>query len=554
MARQNLGFIDQHIEKVVLGLCAVVALGVAVFAFGGFRYSINGLGPNALGEEARNQAARLADAVRNARPQIKAPTAQAKGGEDSVAELNRWFVDPAGGLIAIAEINSQSPRTQRFPPSLAALTDSESDNKLNLARIVVPGPLIVTKGRTTFDIPPKVELQELIGRSGGRPAGVTSLRNWVSLGAQVNLVEQEVNFNAARYPADAHLVLAAVRLQRKDLTESGRDWEEVDTYLPFKPVLRPQIGDSTARDEFRRLLKAGRHFVARTRLPERKSGDRVELPWVPYLDEPPKRPDPTEKPQDRTRRMDQLARKWLDNARKAQSGKTPARTKDVELAFMLARAAKGAGLPPESDTAKRVDEFLAVLAKDKDLGKDRQRELTSYAPPPERMMPIMANDIDVEPGHVYQYRMCQEVLNHFAGVPGALANPADAERLTLYSDWSLPSAAVEAEGDLYFFLSKADAKARQVTVTVFRKTSTVWIRKDFTIAVGDEIGRNDRRVKRTDFSTNSLCIDIDFKRTVGNAKTTSMVYLDLDSGAVRERLLVEDLRSELRKRLQREAK
>jgi len=552
MARRNLGFVDQHIEKVVLGLCGVVALGAAVFAFGGFRYSINSMGPNALAEEARTQAARLADAVRNARPRPPQAGAQPKAGEDPVAELSRWFADPTGGLITIAEIRSVSPRTQRLPPSVAALTDSESDTKRELARIVAPGPLITTKGRTTFDIPPKVELQELISRSGGRSAGVSSLRNWVSLGAQVNLVEQEVNFNAARYPADSHLTIVKVRLQRKDLTDPTRDWEEVDTYLPFKPLPRPQVGEPL--DDFRRLLKSGRHFIARPRLPERKSGDRVELPWVPYLDEPPKRPDPNEKPQDRVRRMDQLARKWLDNARKAQAGKTPTRTKDLELAVMLARAAKGAGLPPESDTAKRVEEFLAAVAKDKDWPKARERELTAYAPPPERMMPILAHDIDVEVGHTYQYRMCQEVLNHFAGVPGALVNPADAEKLTLFSDWSPPSPPVEAEGDLYFFLSKADAKARQVTVTVFRKTSTVWTRKDFVIGVGDEIGRNDPRVKRADFSTNALCIDLDFDRVAGGAKTTSMTYLDLGSGAVRERLLTDDLRSELRKRLQREAK
>ena len=90
------------------------------------------------------------------------------------------------------------------------------------------------------------------------------------------------------------------------------------------------------------------------------------------------------------------------------------------------------------------------------------------------------------------------------------------------------------------------------TVVVYKKgTGGTWKSKEFKIKVGEEIGRNDKLVKKTDFSTNAVCVDIDFNRVVGGKKDVALVYLDTGSGALRERLLSLDRKrdSELRKKV-----
>jgi hypothetical protein len=105
------------------------------------------------------------------------------------------------------------------------------------------------------------------------------------------------------------------------------------------------------------------------------------------------------------------------------------------------------------------------------------------------------------------------------------------------------------QNDVYFFLSKADARRREATVTVFKKTRTGWKDKNFKIKVGREIGRNDKRVKKADFSTGAVCVNLDFNRVVNKKRTLSLIYLDPDGGVLRERLLSADRKDKLLKKL-----
>ncbi|MBN2561247.1 MAG: hypothetical protein JXQ75_09990 [Phycisphaerae bacterium] len=543
MARQNVGFVDQHIEKVVLGLCAVVLVGAAVFSFGGFRFSIEGRSPTQLCDEAGRQADQLAQAVRSAQPRQDNPGGDEKKPDDPVEELRRWFGSEREGLIKIARLEPEAGRTAMFPPSVSSIIGVDPDDRHHLARIVPPGIPIVTTGRSTFEIPNKLDLSEVVGSGPDKRDPASSTRSWVSVGAQVDLVAQGVNFITEKYPPDSYLTVVKVHLQRKDDTEPGCDWEDVDTYLPFKPPERPRVGESLG--EFRRLLDEGIKYVAQTELPTRRSGDRLAVPWVPYLDEPPKMPNADEDPTERQRRMGRLARKWYDLAKKAMEAKTPSKTEEFDAALMLVWAAKMVGAGPE--WIKKADELLDTLVKK--LPKRQRPDAKVGRPSPDRLMPLVAHDLDVVPGHTYIYRMRYEVLNTYAGITGELENPEEAERLTVFSDWSPVSRPVEPESDVYFFLSKADPKRAEVTVTVYKKTRVDWKSKDFKIKVGDEIGRNDRRVKKADFTTSAVCVDIDFDRTGDGGKTTAMVYLDTDSGILRERLLSEDRKSKLRKKL-----
>lgn len=536
MARQSVGFVDQHIEKIVIGLCGVIMIGTVLYSFGGFRFSVDGRSPGQLSEDATAQATRLAEAVRAARPKASQSGNSQKENED-IERLKRWFDQgPDSGLLSFAQVTRDLPRAQPFPPSISAIDRKE--DRHDLARMVPPGAPLVTTGRTTFEIPPRISLDEL--STGGLPKvdSVSSQRNWASVAAQVDLVAQEVNFLAEKYPRNAYLTIVSVQLQRFDTGQPNGDWETVDTYQPFTPFGRPRAGEPI--EEIQLLLDEGEEYVARPRLPPRKSGDAPQLPPVPYLDEYPEM-DPQKKPN-----LAKLAGKWYDTAKRALDGKSPWKSPDLEAALMLARAAKSVGAG--ADLTKKADTLLNDILKKWPKGSEKP-DITVYPPPPERLMPIVAHDLDADPGRTFIYRLRYEALNHYAGIRGELNDPTDAEFLTLFSDWSPPTREVMAESDVYFFLTKADEKAGEATVTVCKKTNTGWKSKDFKVMVGDDIGRNDRLVKKADFSTNTLVVDIDFSRTTDGRKDTALVYFDLNTRNLKERLLSADKNSKLFKSL-----
>lgn len=539
MAKRNVGFVDNHIEKVVVGLCALLLLGAVVFTFGGFRFMVNEFDPARLCEEARTQGDLLAQAFRNVQPR------QSESDEKVASQnpLEEWFGPSARHLIQIAGVEAPPFRTQRFPPLVVSISGVNPEDRHGLARIVAPSTPIVTAGRTTFELPTKLEFDEVVQAGPDTEDVKQSTRSWISVAAQVDLVEQDVNFRAEKYPAGSYLTVVKVYLQRRDLTEPGSDWQSVETYLPFKPFKRPQVGESL--EEFRRDLDWGSDWIARTKPPGRRTGDRVILPWVPYLDKPPDVPHPEDSPVRLQQSANRRARTWRELAKKAMDGRTPSKIVDLDAALILARAAVGSGaIGPEMEKSR---EFLDELIKK--LPRKQREAARRPAPAAERLMPLLAHDLDVIPGHSYRYRMRYEVLNRYAGIRGELSDPTDAEMLTVFSEWSPPSRPVEAVSDVLFYLTKADRKRKEVTVTVYRKARTGWKNKDFKIKVGDEIGRNDRRVKKADFTTDTICVGIDFNRVVNKNKTTALVYLDKNTGMLRERLLSVDKKNKLRRKL-----
>ena len=68
MAKRDVGFVDQHIEKIATAACVLILLAAAVFSFGGFRFSTNGRDPAALCEDVREQAEILTRRISNAKP------------------------------------------------------------------------------------------------------------------------------------------------------------------------------------------------------------------------------------------------------------------------------------------------------------------------------------------------------------------------------------------------------------------------------------------------------------------------------------------------------
>ena len=540
MSKRDVSFIDLHAEKLVLGLCVMLLIAAGVYAFGGMRFTIEGKGPAGLITEAGEQAATTAIRVRNSKPAPK------KGNDEKdkawQEDLKKWF-DPSGeGLIQIAGVEPEPWRTQRFPPLRPEITGVAREDRHNLAKIVAPGLPIVTSGRALMTLGKKPDLGDILRGSTPDEDSKSERRFYVSVAAQIDLVGQEQNFYVEEYPANSHLSVVDVQLQRLDMDEPWRGWQEADAYLPYSPLKRPSIFDGRefkleGLTEFSRLLEQGASQIARPLLPSR----RAKLPEVPYLKDAPKETA-----------GGILVKKWLGLAKKAKEGKTPFDGQDLDAAGILARAAAAVTGADDKDT-----ETARRLCADiiKQLSKPRQQFFKDNPlRSPDRLMPIMAHDLGAVPGHTYQYRMRYEVFNIYAGSPGELKDPSQAKRLTLFSGWSPGSRPVEVSADVYFFLTKADPKKEEATITVFKKTRAGWKNQDYKVQAGAKIGRKEKRGpnKGVDFTTNVLCVDLDFAKTdpaPGGKRTVALQYVHRDDGQLRERFLSRDRKSKLMKRL-----
>lgn len=543
MARKSAGFFDLHAEKLTLGLCALLVIGAAVFSLGGGRFSVNDLGPAELCQKVGEAGDQARQAVLNARPAAESTTNRKDPTKDAIATLNKWYGQSAEGLIKIAAVEPKLERTQAFPPTLVTVAGDSGEGQRNLAKIEAPDIPVAVSATADMELPlEKPTLDQWDSRSGGPKDGIKVRRPYVSVAAQVDLIKQDANFRSENYPDGSYLEVVEVRLQRRDLNDPRRGWEDVNTYLPFQPLAKPKLTMKSERsfkfeglDEFRKTITTGAEAIARPPLPARSA----QVPVVPFLDEAPKNEEAMP-PGEAGKEAERRAKNWTDRAKAAMAGKRPFDEVDYDAAYLLARAAAGTiGAPDKlTSTAKSLlDQIVKKMPKDR-----RSQVNTNSIPTPERMMPLMAHDIDALPGHTYVYRMKYEVYNVYAGNPTELSNIEDAKSLTVASGWSPESRPVEVKSDTYFYLTKVDEKKGEATFTVFKITRKGQEKKDYRVRIGEEVGRKERRGGKGDFSTGVICVDIDFNRLLDGKKDVSVVLMSPADGSLQERVLSIDRR------------
>ncbi|MBI5763553.1 MAG: hypothetical protein HZA51_08530 [Planctomycetes bacterium] len=551
MAKKNVSFFDKHIEKVFLGLCAAGAVAAAVTSFGGSRFGEDGKGPSDLSMQI-SEATEKAKRVLTLSPTEDKPTKPGESANDPLVLLRDWFGETPKGLPEIAKVSPTPPRMQALPPPLPFSADSLKADKRNLARLVTPTIPVVVSGRSTLNFP---ENKPLLGSSEEVSVDLinpnASTVSWVSVGAQLDLVQQEANFIAERYATPAYLTIVKVHLQRKDEGDTARGWQDVNTYLPYTTIPRPVSADG--RPDLSALQKARRVFdsessqVCRPELPGRIGGDKMALVPLPFIDESPKpSTDDVLKPETEDVRASRLVSKWTKLARDAMNGKGGFRQPDLDAALIMARAAVAMNGAKEKDAAAAKQVHDDIMSK---LPKARKAWASSSVRSPDRMMPIVAHDLTGLPGHTYTYRLRYEVLNVYAGNEAALVNPGDAARVTLFSDWSPESRPVEIPSDIYYYLTKADKATGKATVLVLRKSARGIDKQEYAVRPGDKIGRKEPQGRKLDFATGATCVDVDFDRVVDGKKDVALVYADPTDGTLYERLLSKDSQDKVLKKL-----
>lgn len=570
MAKKTISPLEQHVEKIVLGVSLLLLVGSAVyFLVVGAPYHIEAfsnesLTPVELGQKIRDEARALADRWRTLPAPQPAPTT------DDTAPTVFSLLDQ------FKDIQPTVPAAQPWQPPLVEGERSSTGRRRALARIVAPINVQHAVHRNVLNMPEHRALADLpaygfdalkdSGELWGSEAGG---RYWVLVTGQVDLSAVEKAFRDADYPSELiDLVAHDVQLQRREVTRSRNGnlfgpWTDVAAWTPFDRPLPPRVNfdtdgsvttvaDRAAVESYISTFRGNQPWVLRPPHPKRDSGDTIRLPLIPYLFMEPKgfyNPNAAAPPIDPDIRTQ--VRAWLREAEKADTeGK-------LDLAVMYAESVYwAAGVDPRD--RQRAEGILDSLDK-KLEGQGRKLARGVLR----RYMPIIAYDLSVEPGRDYQYRMRLRVLNQLVGRPRELLRPDDARRFLIEGAWSEPTPVFEVPSDLYVFLIRSAADRNEATVEVFRREgasrSTRYESKRYTVKPGDSIGRLEKRGRtQVDFITNLVVVDIDFDYVfrppggVGQPEPTTLLVCadENDPSALRERVMSVDLANEKYQELQ----
>ncbi len=170
------------------------------------------------------------------------------------------------------------------------------------------------------------------------------------------------------------------------------------------------------------------------------------------------------------------------------------------------------------------------------------------------------HDVGLDLRKQYRYRLRVVFVNPLYGkqISSVVKNPDDIRTKEVASPWSKWSATQRVPHPTEFFLTGYDSTSGTVQVTVFTRHMGRFIRQQFNVRKGQSIGRStqlrvpvptldgqtSREIRTVDFSTAAVAMEVDFNREVpswGNitTRTVALVYLD-ENGKVRTRVRSRD--------------
>jgi len=554
MAKKTISPFEQHFEKGVLGLAAVLVVGsVVYFLLLGVPYRVQSwdgesVTPGDLG-------ARLADAA-----QRTVQRWQALGKPPAAKDSDAPKANPSAIPVA-----PTLPRLGVWPPVVIIDESKGAKYERPLAKIVAPSRPVLTAHRNVLMLPDPVALDQAVksGLSNAlTPVGKPDGRPWVICGATIDLEAQSAEFRRCSYPRDAQdLTIYDFEVQRRLVTKTAGGgsvagaWEAVPLWrpviLPDPPATAFGEDGAASRADIEKLdklwtvLKQGEKWVLRPALPETEPnvGDRsVRDPVVPYLrvDAKPEEFWPGKRGSRRGQpAVAAMAKEWVKQAQKILQSQPP----DLDYAYVLTESAYWAGPVVDAERDKMAKVLDDIDQRVKSAGGQAHSRSSLR-----RYVPLACYDMSVKGGSRYQYRMRLITLNRFAGRPNQLARAEDAKTVFVSGEWSPPSDEIEAPSDTYAFLTRVDDKD-EATVHVFKQIGRELHEEKFVVTVGDPIGEERKKgSRRIDYRLGSIVVDIirDYSyRPPGSndppVQTIALICTDPDSpNKLRELVLARD--------------
>jgi len=310
MAKQTISPVEQHAEKVVLGIAGLVLVVVVVLFLIGSPNTVvlagRQLGPAEADLFVKEKAEALGGKLRQARHEAKTP--QDYG--DKLARARQ------AGPLAIAKVPAVLPQASCWGPPVPDIGGSGSgDSKVALASVLACEPPKLSAGRTFGVVTDPVEVfvdkQGRIetSRDGSRLAeeerqlremlGETAVKDvyWVTLATTFDLAAQRANMKEHGYEFSRSAIhVIRFEVQRQELLGDGiwSAWQDVETYLPVRLPEAPEV--TVGPDNriptrqwqevglFRKLLRDHQGDICRPAFPvEVQGGDEWKAPEVKGL-------------------------------------------------------------------------------------------------------------------------------------------------------------------------------------------------------------------------------------------------------------------------------
>lgn len=520
MAKQNVSFIERHLEKFVVGLCGAVFLGVVymyliadphVVEVGG-----TAMGPAEFYGQFRQKGETALSRMRSGRPD-----------EDQKPINIDEILNPRNS----EELPDRFPVVFGYPSPTVPEIGKGSAGVVELAQVIAPNKPQVTSGRSAGQLPPTRLIRLESGQTGSSDPVPQRDYYWVTVSTTIDRKKQREIFEAAGY-GESRLLLTVLgfEAERQELLPDG-NWGEPERVTTYAPVLIEvpdtlrmenedgQVSFSTEvmsqvetfrktidtydkqdpflRPPFQEFVEAWWEWTV-PRTFEGLDGNMEEDYGVAYAPEdagrarpvaaPPPRPTPT--PQPRVPRDTGRGGRGAPGGRgdggggfaggpaapAAPAGRQDSNTEviaQIRSAEELARKGEyiqaGEVLtgiiqsatvsdPLKQMAQKKLDEYSERIEQAIAAAAARQQRLAEIA----RLGlgpdidPVWVNDITATPGKTYRYRLRILALNQFAAAPSYLKNPEDAARLVLRGQWSEWSEPVQVKPDRQLFATGLD--------------------------------------------------------------------------------------------------
>lgn len=241
MAKQNVTFIERHLEKLVLGVAVGVLLAVVFLYFVQTPHAVDvsgqKQGPENFYASFRSEADLALQRIRSAgnkeaeagEGQIKLPDMMAQLRPYEWAKLPREFSVP---FVPPA-------------PPIPEVTGTLSPDKVKLARILPLAQPVLTTGRAFVGLPQTEEIEP--GSSSASPTALTPIpedHHWVAVFSSIPRKEQREVFEKARYLSNLLTVIVAdLQAERQTMLPNG-EWSEpelVEGYTQRKVIIRETV-------------------------------------------------------------------------------------------------------------------------------------------------------------------------------------------------------------------------------------------------------------------------------------------------------------------------
>ncbi|MBN1346318.1 MAG: hypothetical protein JXQ73_26760 [Phycisphaerae bacterium] len=578
MAKKSIGIVEQHVEKVILGIAVLFLLAVVVtklisspntVEYDGETYGPGGI-DRVVAENAKKLAGKLARKDDDPNERLKDPgwkeKLEATFLEGQIA-VNR--LDPT--LVAAVAWGRPAKRIERTEIR-------EFKEGIALAKVEAPGEPNVQVLRT-LAAPPKAPAAE-----GERPAAQADVIeediNLVIIESEFDRVGQIELLKEGGYDEDmTEVVFADVQVQRQE--RFGAEWGEWEDIVPYNESALPKqpklilVGEGENKTLSRESMAEFGEYYDRLRSenvqrdvltplgPTRRNGQpayqgggkdagRASVRATPAAVQDRKGgislkglPKSVLKRDARDYGKDSPAPRRT-GATEAKSGTRTFRTTAEAAEYfneLLAKAKTAHEARNYEEAKKLAQEALDVHKANRVASISDERllgeilGLTETGRPgkgpgevvaKDRFSPIRAFDISGEPGRTYRYRTRVGIVNAYCRAAAKLKDRDDATKLVLYGDWSDPSEAVSIERDTYFYLVGKDPRGDGVRVEIFKWYQDGWIKELFTITPGDEIGgTRDAQVtiagqefrEEVDFFTGALAVDLSIEAIYQPAQT-----------------------------------